>query len=187
VEQIAQERTWHQGKSLTPSLILPPYLRIAFIILSGFATVSVGVGVLAGYRTPLNPFSIFADVFPGQPRSAVAARGFSCPASFFFITEPGLTDETCFLNPTAGPFFQVSVITSQDLIRHITFTLRENTLTLGDLAALWGMPEVHEYGHAAFFMWSNSGVIATTIAYTGEFSLFLPVRTVYIPDASLLN
>jgi hypothetical protein len=157
-------------------------------MVSGFTTLCVGARALAGYTTlPSNPFASFADVLPGQPRSALVARGFSCPVSFFIATDPDVTDETCVFYQAIDIFRQVQVTVSQGVIRHLTFIMRENALTIGDLAALWGNPEVQEYGRSVDLFWRSHGVYAIASNISGRFSPFLPVWSVSFTDTGLLR
>jgi hypothetical protein len=172
------------GKSRTPSLFLFPYLRVVFVVVTGFAVVNLGVGLLAGHSIAPSPdpFAAYADVFPGQPRSAVVGRGFTCPTTAYGgYHQPG--EETCVLWPRTGTFFQVTARVSQDVIRHITFTARDHALRLGDLVALWGRPESR--GHDIQFVWPGRCIVALTYAFDGQFSLLPPVRNVSFTDASL--
>ena len=74
---------------------------------------------------------------------------------------------------------------TQGVIRHNTLMVPENTLRLGDLVALWGTPEVQEYGNVATFVWRDGAIVASTLAYSGRFSLFLPVWSVSFTEMRL--
>jgi hypothetical protein len=166
-------------KSNTPSLIMLPYLLVVFAVVAGFTAVNAGVRTLTGYTAaPSNPFAAFADVFPDQPSSAAASRGFLCPSPGADDTYQDTSEETCSFRPESGPFFQVRVNISGDMIRHIDFRMRENTLRVGDLIGLWGSPEVDEYSRSAYLHWRSRGIFALATHDTGSFSLFLPVWTV---------
>jgi hypothetical protein len=145
-------------------------------MVSGFTAVSVGARALAGYTaSPPNPFAAFADVLPGQPRSAIVARGFSCPVSFF---SPGVTEESCILNLATGSFSQIQVTISHGVIFQSFFTMPGDVLKLGDLILLWGTPKIHENEHSVSFLWPGHGVVASAAIQTGQFSPFLPVRII---------
>jgi hypothetical protein len=170
-------------KSRTPSLILPPYALVVFVVVTAFAAVNAGVGALAGYMsTPFDPFAAFADVFPGQSRSAVAARGFSCPSANAHDTYQDLSEETCTLSPESGPFSRVELVLSGDTISQIGFMMRDDMLKIGDLMRLWGKAEVQEYSRSVYLFWRSRGIVALAPWHTGQFSVFLPVRWVYFLD-----
>jgi hypothetical protein len=157
----------------TPPLKLLSYQHFVFIMLTGFAVVTVGARVLAESTVvPFDPFSAYADIFPGQSMTAVKARGLLCRDVMYQIHE-----EVCTLTTTSGDITGVNVTISTDIIRLITFTMRENSLNVGDLLLLTGVRNFNTYPEVAFFF-SIKGLI---IAYTGPVAkpfLFRPVRTV---------
>jgi hypothetical protein len=160
---------------------LPARLLVVLVMLVGFTGVNVAAMGLGGQATrPPDLFSSFADVFPGQPRSAVVARGFSCAMG----TYPVLPDEYCTLSPAAGAFTQVGAVVSHGIVIRTDFILRSGSLRFGDLAELWGVPENQEYEghHVADYFWHGKGVSASAFFDTGRFSLFLPVRSVSFTD-----
>jgi hypothetical protein len=173
----ARESTWRSWKHDSPSPRLKSRLVVVFILVVGLTSASVGATALAGRATILpDPFSPFADVFPGQPRSAVVTHGFSCAMG----TYPVLPDEQCMLYPATGIFTQVGVIVSKGTVIRTDFTLREGILRLGDLALLWGIPDrqVYDNRYVMDFFWHDSGVGASALADRRQFSLFLQVWSV---------
>jgi hypothetical protein len=172
VEQIVRETIYPQTASQIPRLRLTPLLLIMVIILVGFAVVTIGGRLVAQYSpTPPNPFPAYADVFPGQPASAVQARAFSCQSY-------APAETVCIFTPVAGAFLSVQVVISEGTIHNLTFILCDNTLLVGDLAMFLGMPTVHRLYHTVFFFLPSSLVKAETIAHGEQFSLFLPVRSI---------
>jgi hypothetical protein len=170
-----QER--QQIRGFTFHFQMPPYLLVVFSLLVGFAVVSLGVWALGQSAVPLpNPFAAFADVFPGQPRSAAQMRGFLCLTSAYG-SEP---NEYCSVDLARGIVSQIDVYIAEDLIDEISFRLREDTLRVGDLMLIWGTPEIRENGHSVYFYWRSMGVTAMVTEYFGRFSHFLPVRRVII-------
>lgn len=158
---------------------LPLYLRIMLATLVSISVITLGVYALAQQmEQPSNPFSPYVDIFLGQPQSAVVAQGFSCAMYFNGGYYSGL-DDYCTLKLAQGAVSSIGVLISQDVGRQITFGLRENTLRLGDLVALWGRPNVHQYGPSVSFSWRRIGVTTLTLTYTRPFSLFIPVRSIY--------
>jgi hypothetical protein len=185
VGQIAL-RLPREGESHAPSRKLLLYLLVIFLTWLGFAAASMSAMALAQYTpAPPNPFASFADVFPGQPRSSLIARRFSC-LTVGYDTARAAPDETCVLLPASGLFAQVEVIVSRSLIREITFTLREDTLRVGDLMLFWGEPTVTIYSRSVYLYWRSRGVFAIVVGYSERFSLQLPVRRVSIGDTAAL-
>jgi hypothetical protein len=161
-----------------------PFLLLVFIVLVGCVTASASVVALARTATPSpSPFAAYADVFPGQIRRAVAARGFSCLERYDGGYSPNLD---CTLNPVAGDFSQVSLVIEDGVIDEISFGLRDDTFRVGDLMLLWGAPVVHEFSRSVYLHWRSQGVFALVRGYS-EFSLYLPIpRISFVNSEALL-
>ena len=174
-----------QARSL--ALHLPRYLLAMLLLLLACTGVTLSVwGLGHSPQLPPNPFISFADVFPGQPRSAVVSRGFSCLTSAYsgYSESP---NEICSLWPKDGLFSQVSVGINQDIVQNILFTLHENTLRIGDLMLLWGQQDFHMYNGAGYFFWGNTHNTTSAVNHTRRFSHFLSVRKVYIQNGDTLS
>jgi hypothetical protein len=174
-------------ESRTSSLHIPRYLLAMLLLLLGCAGVTLSVRALGqNAQPPLDPFASFDDVFPGQPRSAIVARRFSCLTNAYenYSEAP---NELCLLRPKDGLFSQVSVGVKGDIIRNILFILRDNTLTIGDLMMLWGKQDFHMYNGTSYFYWGDTGNTATGVSHSRRFSLFLPLRSVYIQGKVALS
>ncbi len=177
MEQIVRESAYHESESHRPRLRLSPLLLIVCVISFGFAVVITGVTTLAhDGPAPPNPFPAYADVFPGQPASAVEGRTFSCQQDYDHFSHP--EDVQCTLFPTSDVFSSVEAIISKNTIYQLTFTMRDNTLRVGDLEVFLKMPTRYtDYGTAYFFS-PGIIVIAMTADNTRQFSPFLPVWSV---------
>jgi hypothetical protein len=176
VDQITRERTYTELESHTPQLRLSPVLLIVVIVLVGFAVVMLGVRSVAQYTpAPLNPFPVYADVFPGQPMSAVDTTVFSCDKDYDYYQSAAIK---CNFSPVEGMFSSIELIVHQDSIHQITFILRDNTLQVGDLMRFLQVPIIHRLYHTAYFFLPTSFVRAETLAFGEPFSLFLPVWNV---------
>jgi hypothetical protein len=195
VEQIARERTYPELEPLhPPRLRLSPLLLIVIVLLIGFAVINLGVRTLAQYSLPpSNPFPAYADIFPGQPANAILSREFSCWGNDFYeysyAVAYGLTQESCIFifTPAEGIFSHVEAVISGDTIQTLTFLLRDKTLQVGDLEKLLEMPTLHTLHNTAYFFLPEDFVIAKTVDFTGQFSLFLPVWSISFTDMNLLT
>jgi hypothetical protein len=191
LEQIIRERTFPELKSHLLGLKLSPLLRIAFIMLLGFALVTMSVRALAQYSLSLpNPFPAYADIFPGQAASMAEARGFSCQRSYDYYdaTEDHVpTLEACIFAPPEGIFSSVQVIISDGIIRESIFLIRNNTLQVGDVERFLEMPVLHTLHRTAYFFLPGSFVIVQTVGYARQFSLFLPAWSISFTDRNLLE
>jgi hypothetical protein len=189
VEYITQDRLYppSEREHLNLSRKLPLYLRSALILFTAFAVVSVLTWALVQNRTPppLNPFASFADIFPGQPESAVEARGISRPLptyNFYGV----VSDKYYSFSPAEGIFSDVRVTISNGIISQTIFMLRDHSLTLGDLAEIFGTSEIHVYSYTVFFVLPNNFVIARAVAVGHRPSPFGDVWSVaFNPPSSL--
>ena len=183
MEHIVRESIYPPAASPIPRLRLSPFLLIVVMMLAGFAVVSISAKVVAQYTpAPQNPFPAYADIFPGQAMSALEARGFSCQYFYDFYHRPTEdsppTEASCFFTPAAGIFLSVKANISAGTLCTLIFTLRDNTLQVGDLEMLLKMPKLHMMHGSAYFTLPGSFVIARTANYAGEFSLFLPIWSI---------
>lgn len=157
-----------------PPVRLPFYLRVILLTTSVVAVVVVSWTLLVKITArPQAPFSAYTDVFPGQPHSAVLARGISCDP------DPDLTlTQYCTHAPSTGPFSLIAMTISDGVIRRVNFTVRENTLRVGDLPLAWGQPNIRLYGHSVTLDWPSIGATANAWAQRGRFSYFMPVQRI---------
>ena len=183
MEHIVRERIYPQAPSQIPRLRLSPLLLIVFSVVVGFAVVTISVRAVAQYTpSPPDPFPDYADIFPGQPASAIETRTFSCEAIYNYNhdltkdTEP--MQELCTFIPAEGVFSSVEASLSGGIIYQLTFIMRDNTLQVGDLAQLLGMPPIHRFKRTAYFLLPTSLVRADPIGQRKRFSLFLPVWSI---------
>ena len=171
-----------QSINVAPSFKFLPYLRLALILLSGLALTNLGMRAFAQSTQfsapPPNPFLEYADIFPGQPISAVEARTFSCWSNHNYYDS---LERACSSELTSGVFATVDMLTSDDTIREITFTLRENIFNVGNLVLLFGNPNFRAYPHKVFFFWNNLFVIVST-SVTGNPAAIRPVWSVTFAD-----
>jgi hypothetical protein len=166
----------HVGRTdALPILILPAY-RYLMLLMIGILAVGL-VGWAAAVRLNVqfpDPFAAYTDIFPGQPRSAVIARGFSCQSS----------PQYCTAAPADGPFFLVAVTLANDSVRRLDFTVRQNTLVMGDLPLAWGRPRIQIYQESVILNWTALGVSANGWAASRHFDYFMPLVRISFSRAS---
>jgi hypothetical protein len=184
VEQIAPEITRSRTASLNRSRKLPLYMDVALFLFTGFTVVIVLTWVLVQNRTPLpNPFALFADILPGQPESNARARGFSPPISdYSFYHSP--SEQYSILDLETGIFSHILITINQDIIRQTSFVMRDDTLTVGDLAMFLGTSDIQVSPQVVYFDLPETFVIAKTVADgRRSFSPFLIVWSVSFREA----
>ncbi|MBX3065473.1 MAG: hypothetical protein KF726_21030 [Anaerolineae bacterium] len=160
-----------------PQAFVPiPYLLAVFVMWVSLSVVIVGALAFGKYTLPLaNPFSIYADIFPGQSTSSISAWGFLCDttdASSYSIS----LEKECRFSPTTGIFSRVDVTISDDTINQISFIVRENILRMGDFAQLSETTDFRVLHSALFFSWHGNLGMASITSTIGR---SLPFRFVW--------
>ncbi len=153
----------------------PWYVSLALFMLTGSAAVVIGL-MLAAHREIPNPFSVYNDLFGDNARQAASARGFTC-------RDMGLNGyplTLCTHHNTEKLFSRLYVWISGDRANEISFSLRDNTLRLGDLALLWGKPEIRLYCETFVALWPARHIMGVIKqSRTGQVNYFLPILSVY--------
>ena len=178
MEHIVRESIYPQVARPRPKPRLSPLVQIVFSVLVGFSVAIAGVrAVSQAQHGPvlLDPFSAYADIFPGQPESAVKTRPFSCEKYYHEYPD---AETDCTFAPPEGIFSHIDVAISGGTIFQLTFIIRDNTLNIGDLARLLGMPAMRRFYRTTYFILPTNLVRADTIDHGEQFSLFLPVWSI---------
>jgi len=153
--------------------ILNVFVTRIVLFLTVFASISViFLMTLPERASPIDPFEPYADIMPGQSLDTGLEYGFKC--QFVFSTE------SCYLTPETGIFsnIEVRITMNTGRITRVMFKMREKTLTFGDLALLWGKPEIAVYAGIANFRWRDRRIVAIPKTYNGHFSYWLPITFV---------
>ncbi len=180
MEQLTRARIRAASTRSRIALRPPLYLVALGAILISFTAALLAARSL-GQKTALpdEPFAPMSDFFPGEPASALEQQGFLCTAPYSHEPPPS---QSCNLWPETGDFFQVRLVVSQNLITMSEFQIRGSSLRIGDLVRLWGRPESRRVGHQVFMSWFGQRILAQAYSLSGQFSLLLPVRSVYVMD-----
>lgn len=150
-------------------------MLIGFMVVNSFARI-----VAQNTPEPVNPFLEYADIFNGANTSAVAAHGLTCRQN----TYEQVLSQRCIILPDTGAFSQIEVTFATDIIRKITFIMRDNRLRFGNTVLFFGVPHSAPQAHQQFFFWRKSLVMVstTTLAYP---RLVRPVVQVSFMDINL--
>lgn len=182
MEQI-QDITLPQSAAYTTPLRLSPYVRLAIILLSGFALATIGAMAFAQSTVPslppFNPYLEYADIFPGQRLSSADGRAYSCWGNYF-KNKPA-SEVSCRFTPASGPVENVTVSISEGIIHQTTFTMRENRFNVGDVVMLFNVSYFNWHPSRVYFFWNNLLVIVSTTA-KGHPALLRPVWNVMFTD-----
>jgi len=122
---------------------------------------------------PSNPFPSDLLILPGTPERTVKLMGFSCnpPADIG-------SSQYCTQAPATGTFSLVAVTLSNHVVTRLSFSMRANTLVVGDLPLAWGRPKMQRYGDSICLEWPQVGVSANGQVGYGLFSYFLPLARI---------
>jgi hypothetical protein len=152
-------------------------------MVTGFVVTTIGAKILSKpIVAPFDPFSVYVDIFPRQSMSAVEAKDFLCQTPHNIYHHP--VHKYCYLMP-AGIISSIKVALSDDVISQITFTMRENSLKVGDLVLLTENQYFRAYSQEVCFHESEGCVIGLTSTAAQRF-LFRPVRSVTFVDIDRL-
>lgn len=128
---------------------------------------------------PSNPFEAFVEVLPGVSTDPTFSKEFTCyPITNTFI-------ELCTLAPATGPVEHVQLIRKYGTIYYTFFHLRENVLNLGELALLWGKPDVAPPQDETGLTWSRYDARVNLASGTGDVNYFLPVQSISFGESSI--
>jgi hypothetical protein len=153
-----------------------------------FALILVNGALLIGTWTqpPSNPLSPYVYLLNSDYDDLAVRSEFDCNHDIFL---PGATlaqhivtsvrVEVCVYTLADGPFPQVVVSTSS-----VNFTVRDNTLVVGDLAFLWGKPAICASCPPTLvrIRWAEVGVIAYAQPVKGQLSYFSPVERIFFSN-----
>lgn len=171
----------HRRECRTVGRQLPLHLRITFVLLFGFGVVLSAVMVRVRTSTP--PANPFVDSSWRQAVDELEAQGFVCSVVGKDSYEWN-TSEACVLFPSDGAFRSIFIFIEEVVegypARQTVFTLRANTFRVGDLMALWGVPEIREFSRTASLLWRKDNAFAWVVEFDGQISPWLPVSKVYI-------
>lgn len=151
-----------------PTARLPIYVRL-MLLTSALMTVGV-IGWTIVLRQDVefsNPFAEYAEILPGQPRSAVIALQFSCNDTYVPVY--------CTHAPATGDFSLVTATLSGDVVKRVDFMVRNGALVVGELPLAWGRPHVQVYGQSVNLEWPDIGMRAGGHAQNRRFSYFVPL------------
>jgi hypothetical protein len=140
-----------------PTIDMPLHIYVISLLFLAMATICIGWVVAVWQDIPVsNPFSEYANIFPGHSEEQVMAQGFNCNKYYFPWDESNL----CSLMPKQGPFQEISVITMDSTVYSVTFSMRKNAITVGDLAFLWGRPKSQFFYQLGIFTWPTDHIRA---------------------------
>lgn len=184
MEQIVRDVKLRQVAPGVPHFGSPsPLLFITLLLVVSFSASVVTVNTLAkrlGNNRLPDPLAAFADVFPGQYLDAhmLETEGFSC----YVDTQPSPADiiERCSRVFQTGTFSQISVTIWDGIVKWLYLSLHEHSLNVGDLALLWGNPELRMNGAGMDVSWPDRRITGSGRSLNGRFTYFVLVSHLWL-------
>src|SRR5215207_4079016 len=152
------------------------YWRLVASLLLAVLFIVLGMVTLTKYMPPpTNPFSNFEDLFGANARQIASTNGFTCHR-VNYNGQPRAISDYCEVYVTHALFSQVSVALLGNNANEMSFSVRENTLMFGDLAALCGKPEFWQNGDIVTATWPTQHVTAIApLPEDRRINYFLPI------------
>lgn len=178
MEHIVPRRSYPTSKRHVPSLKSSHFLFVVFTMAVGFTVIIVGTSEVAHYIVPPpNPFLAYAEIFPGNPESALAGKGFTCldkAKSYYYA----YTEIQCVVSPADGDFVMIEVAVYSGIIHEISFLMRDSSLMLGDVVRLFNVSDFKSNAHGIVFSWEGSTGTAWSCPDIKGITLFCPVQRI---------
>lgn len=144
----------------------PMYVVIPFYVFVIILVINLSCMMLATQEAPPDPFSAYASLLSGLIDTNMVCRDVSNMGERTAIQE-------CSTYLEDGPFLKVSVVMGHG-VYWVNFTVRNHAFMVGDLARLWGIPDLLISGRMAILAWPGQGVSAwTALPRSGRFDYFL--------------
>jgi hypothetical protein len=161
------------GFSLQAALRVGLILTCAHVVAT-IVTLSIGVQS-TGQKLNTDPFAVYASIMPGQQvnYTVLEADGFSCKED----THPTPADlaEICSDDEGDQQISAITVVIWDAIVKHLDLKPSAGTFTMGDMALLWGKPEIQHTGHAINLLWRARRTSAGGWSENEQFSYFQPV------------
>jgi hypothetical protein len=150
------------------TLLLMVTLVIAVLVVSTLAK-------RLGDRPLSDPFTAFADVFPGQsPDTRVLiAQGFSCNVDL--LPSPADISERCTQTLPSGMFSAINLTIWDGVVKWLDLKVRDNNLDVGNLSLQWGSPEIRIEGNWVNLRWPKQHVTGLGWSSNRRFTYFQAV------------
>jgi hypothetical protein len=174
-----------RGERLSLALIVPHALRVTMVtMISGFGLIILSVlGSMRDAELPHNPFTAYADVFPGQPIQALNAHGFVCSSpDYSYRHDPAETH--CVLRPEQGAFSYIEAAYSKDVIQLLHFGIRGSAINVGELVVMLELTDIRPHGEL-FFAWRGHFSRAKLAYPAKHVSALRFVKQVTLTDSGL--
>lgn len=145
---------------------------LLFVSLSSIVLVVYAIAEQMDKPDVPNPFTVFADVLPGQfmDTAKLEAQGFSCRENV--LPSPADIDQDCTRALPTGLFSHIRLTLWDGVVHWLDLKVRENELSVGDLTLWWGIPKIRIEGICVQLNWPTHHVTGLGFSYNGQFTYF---------------
>ena len=138
-------------------------------------TITVTRVIQANHQPHFVVITAYADVMPGQSIDVtiLEAKGFSCKEDM--RPTPADLAELCSNSVANQQVGTITILVWDAIVKRLDLKLQDGIFVIGDLALLWGQPEVQHIGHWVDLCWHERHVSASVWSDNEQFSYFRPI------------
>jgi hypothetical protein len=138
----------------------------------------VSVAILVARCNVTDPFSAYTDLFGENAGLAALTHGFTCWDTEL-RDQPYSSSGYCAESGMDDVFSGIHLRMAGSKAAEISFWIRKNTLTFGDLELLWGKAEIERHCEMVVASWPERHIMAFAApSQTKHITYFLPVVSV---------
>lgn len=158
-------------------------LRLLLAVMIGITAATISAKAVGQYAPvqSTEPFSAFADLFPGQPESAINAYPMVCWTGH---TNASGTEKGCSLSQETGAISNVDLGLDHGVIVQVTFTLRDGSVQVGDLSTWLQNNPMQSYPRLMYFTFHELNMVAKVGDHHPHASPYAPVYSVTLSARS---
>jgi hypothetical protein len=176
--------TDQSSRSLFPIPQLAIYLQlrsrvyITFSFLIGVMLIICLITLSRLSSPPSNPFADYTNLIHDAESTTQFWSSYETllRAAFQLACTTSLIEKYCFYRTESGPFeFVKFVELNSEGMEGVYFAVRDNALTVGDVAMLWGRPTIRRHDHSLTLYWPAQHMSSVVRSDSGQFNYRLPV------------
>lgn len=155
------------------------YPRLMLGLLLGVMVIVLGAVALTRLmQPPPSPFAVYDDLIEGDTQDPTFGSNYETlsRAAFDLACTRAFTSGYCPYKPETGPFSEIRLMELNDEGESgVYFAVRDNALTVGDVARLWGRPVISRYENSLVLHWPDQRMSTVVRSDNGQFHYLLPV------------
>ena len=155
--------------------LLPIIARVTTLLIVTLVIAILVVSTLAkrlGDRPLSDPFTAFANVFPGQSvdTGSLIVQGFSC--SVDSLPSPADISERCTQTLSSGMFSAINLTVWDGVVKWLDLKVRDHNLDVGSLSLHWGSPQIRIDGNWVNLSWPKQHITGLGWSPNRRFTYF---------------